>query len=68
MWQLFDIRVIDIHTLPYKWHSLVSLLDSGAVEKKRIYYSAVEDRRGDYTIFVLSVDGLLQQEASHLRS
>ena len=46
---LFDIRVID----------------TGAVEKKRVYRSAVEDRRGNFTPFVLSVDGLLHREASH---
>ena len=41
------------------------VLDSGAVEKKRVYRSAVEDRRGNFTSFVSSVDGLLQREASH---
>ena len=50
---LFDIRVID------------TVLDSEAVEKKRVYRSVVEDRRGNFTAFVLSVDGLLQREASH---
>ena len=30
-----------------------------------MYHSAVEDRRGNFTPFVQSVDGLLQHEASH---
>ena len=70
MWQsqveaLFDIHVIDTDAPSYRCCSPVSILDSGAVEKKRVYRSAVEDRRGNFTPFVLSVDGLLQREASH---
>ena len=30
-----------------------------------MYRLAVEDRRGNFTPFVQSVDGLLQHEASH---
>ena len=62
---LFNIHVIDTDSPSYRRHSPVSVLDSGAVEKKRVYRSAVEDRRGNFTSFVLSVDGLLQREASH---
>ena len=64
---LFDIRVIDTDAPSYRRCSPISVLDSGhgAVEKKRVYHSAVEDRRGNFTPFVLSVDGLLQREASH---
>ena len=62
---LFDIRVIATDTPSYRRCSLVSVLDSGAVEKKRVYCSAVEDRRRNFTPFVLSVDGLLQHETSH---
>ena len=70
MWQpqvetLFDTRVIDTDAPFYRQHSPVSILDNGAVEKKRVYCSAVENRRGNFTPFVLSVDGLLQREASH---
>ena len=70
MWQpqveaLFDICVNDTDALSYRRRSPVSVLDSGAIEKKRVYRSAVEDRRGNFTPFVLSVDGLLQREASH---
>ena len=62
---LFDIQVIDTDAPSYRRRSPISVLDSGAVEKKRVYCSAVEDRRGNFTPFVLSVDGLLQREASH---
>ena len=62
---MFDICVIDTDVPSYRRCSPVSVLDSGAVEKKRVYRSAVEDKRGNFTPFVLSVDGLLQREASH---
>ena len=70
MWQpqveaLFDIRGIDTDAPSYRQCSPVFILDSGAVKKKRVYHSAMEDRRGNFTPFVLSVDGLLQHEASH---
>ena len=59
---LFDISVIDTDAPSYRRHSSFSVLDSGAVEKKRVYHSAIEDRRGNFTPFVLSVDGLLHCE------
>ena len=59
---LFDICVIDTDAPSYQQRSPVSILEIGAVEKKRVYRSAVEDSRGN---FVLLVDGLLQREASH---
>ena len=67
MWQpqveaLFDIRVVDADAPSYRQHTPAAVLDSGVVEKKRVYRLAVEDRRG---IFVQSVNGLLQREASH---
>ena len=48
--ELFDNRVINTGApcLP------VSILDSGAIEK-RIYHSVVGERRGSFTPFVLSV-------------
>ncbi|KAL5515681.1 hypothetical protein EMCRGX_G000882 [Ephydatia muelleri] len=42
-----------------------SVLESGAQDKKRIYKQAVKDRRGTFTPFVTSVDGLLHREAEH---
>ena len=70
MWQpqveaLFDICVINTDAPSYRRRSPISILDSGAVEKKRVYRSAVENRRGNFAPFVLLVDGLLQHEASH---
>ena len=70
MWQpqveaLFDICVIDTDAPSYRQHSPVSVLDSGAVEKKRVCHSAVEDRRGNFTPFVLSVDMAYYSMRSH---
>ena len=62
---LFDIHVIDTDAPSCRRRSPIFVLDSGAVEKKRVYRSAVEDRRGNFTPFVLSVDALLQRETSH---
>ena len=59
---LFDICVIDTDAPSYRRHTSISVLDSGAVEKKRVYHSAVEDKRGNFMPFVLSVDGLLHCE------
>ena len=60
---LFDVCVIDTDA-PSHCHSN-AILESSSQEKKRMYKKAVEDRRGTFTPFVLSVDGLLHIEASH---
>ena len=62
---LFDFKVIDTDAPSYSNRSPESVLESGAQEKKRIYRQAVEDRRGTFTPFVISVDGLLHREAEH---
>ena len=62
---LFDIRVVDTDAPSYRWRTPAAVLDSGAVKKKRVHRSAVENRRGNFTPFVQSVDGLLQREVSH---
>ena len=62
---LFDFKVIDTDAPSYSNRSPESVLESGAQEKKRIYRQAVEDRRGTFTPFVTSVDGLLHREAEH---
>ena len=49
---LFGIRVIDTDAPSYRRRSPVSVLDSGPVKKKRVYHSAMEDRRGNFTPFV----------------
>ena len=43
----------------------LTILESGAKEKKRVYEQAVVERRGNFTPIVLSVDGLLHREAEH---
>ena len=62
---LFDIRIIDTDAPSYKHCTPEAILESAAKEKKRIYPKAVEDRRGQFTPFVVSVDGLLHREANH---
>ena len=62
---LFDIRIIDTDAPSYKHHTPVAVLESAAKEMKRIYQKAVKDRRGQFTPFVVSVDGLLHREANH---
>ena len=59
---LFDIRIIDTDAPSYKHHTSEAVLESA---KKRIYQKAVEDRRGQFTLFVVSVHGLLHREANH---
>ena len=58
----FDIKVIDTDGPSHLHRTLASILDSGALEKKKLI---LEDRRGTFTPFVTSVDGLLHREAEH---
>ena len=53
-----------VHACQYTWLR-ACLYDTGALEKKKLYKKAVEDRRGTFTPFVTSVDGLLHREAEH---
>ena len=62
---LFDIQVVNTDAPSYRRRTPAAALDGGAVEKKRVYCLAMEDRRGNFTPFVQSVDGLLQRKASH---
>ena len=62
---LFDVRVIDTDAPSHCHRAPNAILESSSLEKKRMYKKAVEDRRGTFTPFVLSVDGLLHKEASH---
>ena len=63
---LFNIKVIDTNAPSHLHRTPESMLDSGALEKKKLYKKAVEDRRGTFTPFVTSVDGLLHREAEHI--
>ena len=62
---LFDIKVIDTDAPSHLHQTPESILDTGALEKKKLYKKAVEDRRGTFTPFVTSVDGLLHREGEH---
>ena len=62
---LFDLKVIDTDAASHLHRTPESILDSGALEKKKLYKKAVEDRRGTFTPFVISIDGLLYSEAEH---
>ena len=62
---LFDVCVIDTDAPSHCHRAPNAILESSSQGKKRMYKKAVEDRRGTFTPFVLSVDGLLHKEASH---
>ena len=62
---LFDVRVIDTDAPSHCHRAPNVILKSSSEEKKSMYKKAVVDRRGTFTLFVLSVDGLLHKEASH---
>ena len=55
---LFDVRVIDTDAPSHCHRAPNATLESSSQEKKRMYKKAIEDRRGTFTPFVLSVDGL----------
>ena len=62
---LCDICIIDTDAPSYKHCTPEAVLESAAKEKKRIYQKAVDDCRGQFTLFVVSVDGLLHREPNH---
>ena len=62
----FDARVIGTDASSHCHRAPNAILESSSQEKKRMYKKAVVDRRGTFTPFVLSMDGLLHKEASHL--
>ena len=62
---LFDIKVIDTDAQSHLHRTPEQILGTGALEKKKLYKNAVEDRRGTFTPFVTSIDGILHREAEH---
>ena len=62
---LFDVRVVDTDAPSHCHRAPNAILESSSQEKKKMYKKAIEDRRGTFTPFVLSVDWLLHKEASH---
>ena len=49
---LFDIKVIDTDAPSHLHRTPEQILDTGALEKKKKYKKAVEDRRRTFTPFV----------------
>ena len=60
---LFDIRVIDTDAQSYVNCTPMEVLGVAEKEKKAKYSKACEERRGTFTPFCCSVDGLLGHEA-----
>ena len=68
LWQpqttaLFDVRVVDTDAASYRHRPVQQVIGAAEEEKKAKYSSAIEDRRGSFTPFVLSVDGYMGREA-----
>ena len=60
---LFDIRVVDTDAQSYVNRSPMEVLGAAEQEKKMKYSLACEERRGAFTPFCCSVDGMLGREA-----
>ena len=60
---LFDIRVVDTDAPSYSHRDVAAILSTAEEEKKRKYCDAAEVRRASFTPLVISVDGVLGQEA-----
>ena len=68
LWQsqtnaLFDVRVVDTDAESYCRRPVAQVIKSAEEEKKTKYSAAVEERRGSFTPFVVSVDGYMGREA-----
>lgn len=61
---LFDVRVVDTDAPSYAARSVTSILASGEAAKKTKYHNACALRRAAFTPLVMSVDGILAQEAT----
>ena len=65
---LLDFKVIYADAPSYSNRLPESVYESGSQDIKRIYKQAVEDRRGTFTPFVTSVDGLTSSSGSKVLS
>ena len=68
LWQpqtsaLFDVRVVDTDAQSYSGRPVQQVIRSAEEEKKLKYVEAVEERRGSFVPFVVSVDGYMGREA-----
>ena len=71
LWQpqtvaLLDVRVVDTDAQSYIHRNTDAILSSAEEKKKRKYSSEAEARRGSFTPFVVSTDGMLGREANFL--
>ena len=60
---MIDVRVVDTDAESYCRRSVRQVIRSAEDEKKAKYSAAVEERRGSFTPFVVSVDGYMGDEA-----
>jgi len=60
---LFNVRVADTNAASYVNCSVSSVLATAEEEKKRKYLSAAELHHASFTLFVVSVDGVLGHKA-----
>ena len=68
MWQpqteaLIDVHVVDTDAPSHAHHTVSAVLATVEREKKRKYAEAAEARRASFSLFVLSVDGVMGREA-----
>ena len=61
---LFDCRIFNADALAYENTPINTLLEKQKCQKQQ-YNEAVEDRRGTFTPFILTCDGMLAVEAEH---
>ena len=60
---LFDICVVDTDAQSYACRSVSAILSAAERKKKRKYSHATQARHASFSLFVVSVDGLLAWEA-----
>ena len=62
---LFDFRVCNTDAQSYADRSVTAILDTLAKAKKAKHQQACEERRADFTPFIVSTDGVIQREGEH---
>ena len=62
---LFDCRIFNADAISYENTPINTLLEKHRNAKKQQYNEAVEDRRGTFTPFIATCDGILDVEAEH---
>ena len=59
---MLDVRVTDTDAQSYGNHSVDSIVAAAESENKSKHVEAADARRASFTIFVLSVDGIIGRE------